>query len=102
MQGGGYPRRIYSYVFWAYFDKLTFLGGAICGGALSAGMSVSVFGTTQFRCCIVKFIHYFFFCKYGAIRNIKFLRSGNILFCTEVGIIATQIFKNEYFFYPDM
>ena len=26
---GAYPRRIYSYVLWAYFTKLTFLGGLI-------------------------------------------------------------------------
>ena len=30
--GEAYPRRIYSYVLWAYFDKPTFLGGPICGG----------------------------------------------------------------------
>ena len=35
--GGAYPRRIYSYVLWAYFDKLTFLGGPICGEAYLRG-----------------------------------------------------------------
>ena len=30
---GPYPRRIYSYVLWAYLPKLTFLGGLICRGA---------------------------------------------------------------------
>ena len=35
--GWAYPRRIYSYVLRAYFDKLTFLGRPICGGDLSAG-----------------------------------------------------------------
>ena len=30
--GGDYPRRIYSYVLWPYLNKLTFLGGPICGG----------------------------------------------------------------------
>ena len=34
--GEAYPRRIYSYVLWAYFDKPAFLGEPICGG-LSAG-----------------------------------------------------------------
>ena len=32
-----YPTRIHSYLLWAYFDKLTFLGGPICrkGGAFT-------------------------------------------------------------------
>ena len=31
--GGAYPRRIYSYILRAYFDKLTFLGGLSAGRA---------------------------------------------------------------------
>ena len=33
--GGAYPRRIYSYVLWAYFIKLTFLGGLSAGGTIT-------------------------------------------------------------------
>ena len=35
--------RIYSYVLQACIDKLTFLGGPICGGGLSAGGAVTDF-----------------------------------------------------------
>ena len=32
LRGGAYPRRMYSYVLWAYYDKLTFSGEPIYGG----------------------------------------------------------------------
>ena len=41
--GGAYPRRIYSYVLWAYLTKPTFLGKAICEGGLSAGGAITNF-----------------------------------------------------------
>ena len=40
---GAYLKRIYSYVLRAYFDKLTFLWGPICGGAYLRGGAITDF-----------------------------------------------------------
>ena len=40
---GAYPRRIYSYVLWAYLTKITFLGGLSAEGPICGGGAITDF-----------------------------------------------------------
>ena len=60
------------------FDKMNFQ--TFC--PTQNWITINVFGTTRCLVFNVKLIHYFFFCKYGAMRNGNFLKKKHQTFYT--------------------